>query len=93
MKVGGHVTGAPLTNSAPNEDKSALTLDLIGHLEDTRQMSDKTGIGKLFNPNAPLNDDQQAEIERASEFAGSFGFRGKESVVAGAGFEPATFRL
>ena len=77
----------------PDEAKGALTLDLIGDLAGILQMADKKGSGKLFNPDAELDDVQQAEIERAKELVGSLGSDAKESMVAGVGFEPTTFRL
>jgi site-specific DNA recombinase len=78
---------------APNEDRSALTLDLIGDLAGILLMSNKKAAGMLFNPNGELDPAQLVEIERARELAGSPSDYGKVSLVAGVGFEPTTFRL
>ena len=77
----------------PNEDRSALTLDLIGDLAGILLMSSKKAAGMLFNPNGELDPAQLVEIERAKELAGSPNDYGKVSLVAGVGFEPTTFRL
>ena len=77
----------------PNEDRSALTLDLIGDLAGILLMSNKKAAGMLFNPNGELDPAQLVEIERARELAGSPSDYGKVSLVAGVGFEPTTFRL
>lgn len=76
-----------------NEDKSALTVDLIGDLAGILLVADKKATGMLLNEKTALSDAQRGEIERAKELAGSYDTSGKVTMVAGAGFEPATFRL
>ncbi len=84
----------------PTEDKSALTIDMIGDLAGILLITDKKSSGKLNGNPASLSSAQRSEIEQVKDVVGVAAKRklppvsgGQVTVVAGAGFEPATFRL
>lgn len=78
----------------PNDDRSALVIDLMGHLAGILLMSDQKKPGNLCNNMADLSAAQMAEIEQVKEVAGSLndhcppvGAGSKVSLVAGVGFK------
>ncbi|WP_156842860.1 recombinase family protein [Novosphingobium aquimarinum] len=81
----------------PNDDKSALVIDLIGDLAGILLMTEKAGSENLYNNLATLSPAQKAEIEqiKLAKTEGNPGLSslGKVKMVAGVGFEPTTFRL
>ena len=84
----------------PNEDGSALVVDLYGDLAGILQIADNNRQGIKLKPRNELNRKQSSEIEqvenlaKVSETLGGQGFKPRQAkMVAGAGFEPATFRL
>jgi site-specific DNA recombinase len=80
----------------PNAERTALVVDLYGHLAGILQMSEIHARRGKAAPCARLSNVEEAEVEQARAVAGlsgSIGYDCKAVLVAGAGFEPATFRL
>ena len=84
----------------PNEDGSALVVDLYGDLAGILQIADNNRHGIKLKPRNELDRKQNSEIEQVENLArvsGTFGGQGfkprQAKMVAGAGFEPAAFRL
>ena len=84
----------------PNEDKSALVIDLHGDLAGILQMSSKHGQGKIvLKTQEELEKTEASELQQVKLVAGVLpphtllGHNKQGTMVAGGGFEPPTFRL
>ena len=84
----------------PNEDKSALVIDLHGDLAGILQMSSKHGQGKIvLKTKEELEKTEASELQQVKLVAGVLpphtllGHNQQGTMVAGVGFEPTTFRL
>ncbi|MBN8552150.1 MAG: zinc ribbon domain-containing protein [Caulobacterales bacterium] len=84
----------------PTGDKSALAIDLIGDLAGILQLANQEAQGTTATKAKPGSDARKAELEQVRETIRAMAqtklppvSEGQVSVGAGAGFEPATFRL
>lgn len=84
----------------PTEDKSALTIDLIGDLAGILLLADPKTAGKPSVTPAKLSPSRKAEIEQVKDVVGLAPKTklppisgGQVKMGAGVGFEPTTFRL
>ena len=84
----------------PNEDNSALVIDLIGDLAGILQISEKHNRKIELKPRDALDSRAHCELQQIEELAGSLeplancaSQEGQGKLVAGVGFEPTTFRL
>ena len=81
-------------------DKSALAIDLIGDLAGILLLANQQAQGTTATKAKPGSDARKAELEQVREAVRAMAqtklppvSEGQVSVGAGAGFEPATFRL
>ncbi|PHR93398.1 MAG: resolvase [Robiginitomaculum sp.] len=84
----------------PNEDKSALVIDLYGNLAGILQTAQKNDPRLNLKPSGTLDYTRLTEIKQAKLVAGTTNPLdlplyevSKGKLVAGVGFEPTTFRL
>ena len=84
----------------PNEDNSALVIDLFGDLAGILQISEKHGRKIELKPKDALNSREHSEIQQVEKLTTSAkvpencAFQETQgTMVAGVGFEPTTFRL
>ncbi len=84
----------------PNEERTALIVDLHGDLAGILQMSANKEKGRSLAPRDRLELSKRKEIEQIETVVDPLGTSSqygyvpnKDTMVAGVGFEPTTFRL
>lgn len=77
----------------PTEAGDRLTVDLIGDLAGILSVATKRDKSAVAAELSKLQPVQQGDAEDSPEKERTAEFRGSEALVAGAGFEPAAFRL